>query len=228
MSDAAAVAGITRTNLAGRVLLVLRRGGRLRPDVLLVEAAGGRAVVKDFAPRARLVRATLGRLLVRREVAIHRALAGLPSVPRLHGRLDAYAFVVEHRAGVRISRRRPWIFTQDFVQALRAAVGELHTRGVVHLDLSHRGNVRAALDGSPVLIDFESALRFRAGGPVAALLLPLLRRVDERALAKWQRLVADADAAAVAGPAAERPQPSDSASRAGGASGNGRGASRPM
>jgi hypothetical protein len=59
---------------------------------------------------------------------------------------------------------------------------------VVHLDLRHRSNVRAAPDGSPVLIDFDAALRFRKGGPAERLLLPLLRRIDDRGLAKWDEM----------------------------------------
>ena len=192
MIPAGAVAGITRENLQRRVLVTLRRGSWKSPDVLLVEADGGRAVVKDYAPRARPLRATVGRLLIRRELAIYRALAGLPEIPRLHGRIDGFAFVIEHRGGVRITGRRPWTFSPAFVRALRTAVAGLHARGVVHLDLSHRSNVRAAPDGSPVLIDFESALHFRAGSLASRTLLPLLRKVDERALAKWAKLVAGA------------------------------------
>lgn len=215
MTPAGTAAGITRENLPQRVLVTLRRGSWRSPDVLLVEADGGRAVVKDFAPRARLLRATVGRLLIRREVSIYRALAGLPEIPRLHGRIDAFAFAVEHRGGVRITARRPWTFSPAFVEALGAALAGLHARGVVHLDLSHRSNVRAAPDGSPVLIDFESALRFRAGGLASRTLLPLLRKVDERALAKWAKLVARGGR-----PAGRRGQP-------GGASEGGRGARRP-
>jgi hypothetical protein len=208
-------AGITRENLSQRVLVTLERGSWKSPDVLLVESDRGRAVVKDFAPRARLVRATLGRLLIRRELAIYRALAGLPAVPRIHGRIDRFAFALEHRGGVRITRRRPWTFSPAFVEALRAAVAGLHARGVVHLDLSHRSNVRAAPDGSPVLIDFEASLRFRPGGLAGRTLLPLLRKVDERALAKWAKL-----AAGEGRPGARPDQP-------GGASEGGRGARRP-
>jgi predicted Ser/Thr protein kinase len=186
LTAAKAAAGLTRANLRERTLVTLSRGNWNSPDVLLVESDRGRAVVKDFAPRARLVRATLGRRLVRREVAIYRALAGHAAVPRLFGRLDAYAFVVEHRDGTRFSRRRPWTFSPRFVQELREAIGGLHARGVVHLDLRHRSNVRAAPDGRPVLIDFDSALCFGEGSLASRVLLPLLRRIDDRALAKWQ------------------------------------------
>jgi len=184
------VSGVSRENLSERTLVTLHPGSWNSPDVLLVESDGGRAVVKDFAPRAWLIRETFGRWLIRREARVYGALGGHPAVPRMLGRLDRHALVIEHRAGVRFTRRRPWTFTPGFVRQLRAAVDELHARGVVHLDLSHRSNVRAAPDGSPVLIDFDSAIRFRKGGLGERLLLPLLRRVDQRAVAKWAAAVA--------------------------------------
>ena len=87
MTAAGEVAGLTRANLRERTLVTLSRGNWNSPDVLLVESDRGRAVVKDFAPRARLVRAVFGRWLIRREVKIYRALEGHPAVPRLLGRL---------------------------------------------------------------------------------------------------------------------------------------------
>jgi predicted Ser/Thr protein kinase len=88
----------------------------------------------------------------------------------------------------------------------------MHRRGVVHFDLSHRSNVLVGEDGRPVLIDFASALCLRPGGLAARVLLPLVTGLDRRALAKWRaRLL---------------PQPGAGADAAG-ASGSGRGASRP-
>jgi hypothetical protein len=188
--NAAPPAGLTRANLAERSLICLERGGRFSPDVWLVESSSGRVVVKDFQARGRFVRATLGRWLVRHECRIHRRLAAHPAVPRLLGRVDAHAFALEHRAGVRFSRRRPWTFTSEFGDRLEACVRELHALGVVHLDLRHRSNVRAGLDGSPVLIDFGSALGFRPGSLAQRWLLPLLGLADRRAVRKWRRRLA--------------------------------------
>jgi hypothetical protein len=215
------VAGLTRANLEERTLVTLSRGNWNSPDVLLVESERGRAVVKDFAPRARLVRAVFGRWLIRREVEIYRALEGHPAVPRLLGCLDSLAFAVEHRGGARFSRRRPWTFSPRFVERLREAVDGLHARGVAHLDLRHRGNVRAAPDGRPVLIDFDAALRFRRGSLAGRLLLPLLCRIDDRGLAKWDEMTSRE---AGTGPT----QSPEAALPAGTTSETGRGASRPM
>jgi len=206
--SAAPPPGLTRANLAERSLVCLERGGRLSPDVWLVESEVGRVVVKDFAARGRFVRATLGPWLVRHECRIYRRLEAHPAVPRLLGRLDSLAFAVEHRGGVRFSRRRPWTFSREFGHRLDACVRQLHALGVVHLDLRHRSNVRAGLDGAPVLIDFGSALSFRPGGLAQRLVLPLLGLADRWAVRKWRRRLADYPAAPadVAGGASEGPR----------------------
>ena len=207
------LAGLSRENLAQRTVAVLNRGGYGNPDVLLVRAGEREVVVKDYRPRAGWVRATIGRLVTAREVAIYRVLEGAPAVPRLLGRVDALAFALEYRPGTRISRQLAGVVSPSFVQDLAAAIDDIHARGVVHLDLRHRGNMLMGDDGHPVLIDFATALRFRPGGLGAKLLLPILREVDRAAYRKWRvRLVAqDCDSSGVA------PNASDGA----------RGASRP-
>jgi hypothetical protein len=183
--------GLTRANLLEHTLVCLERGGRLSPDVWLVDSDAGRVVVKDFAARGRCVRATLGPWFVRHECHVYQRLRSHPAVPRLRGRIDALAFAVEHRGGVRISRRQPWTFSPEFGRRLEASVRELHALGVVHLDLRHRSNVRAGLDGAPVLIDFASAVSFRPGGLAARLVLPLLGLADRWAVRKWRRRLSD-------------------------------------
>lgn len=211
-------ADISRANLAERTLVTLSHGSWNSPDVLLVETDQGRAVVKDFSPRATAVRWTLGRWLIRREARVYRALDGHPAVPRLLGRLDALALVVEHRGGARFSRRRPWTFSPEFGRQLREAVEGLHQRGVVHVDLRHRSNVRAGPDGRPVLIDFDSALHFREGGFGRRFLLPFFSLADRYGLRKWSRRLEPRGSAEWAqAPGSEAPAASD----------GGRGASRP-
>lgn len=182
----ALAAPIDRARLADGTAQVLNRGNRGNPDVLLVEDGGRQIVVKDFAPRGPLVRATIGRFLIAREVAAYRWLDGHPSVPRFLGFLDPLAFALEFRSGQRVSRRLLREVGPGFIDALGAAVEGLHRRGLVHLDLGHRGNVLVDERGDPVLLDFASALWFRPGGLAARLLLPLLARYDRRAVAKYR------------------------------------------
>lgn len=206
-----AEAALTRAGLAQRRLVRLERGGRLSPDVWLVEAERGPVVVKDFAERGAFVRAVLAPWFVGHESRIYRKLQAHPAVPRWLGRIDRLAFAVEHRGGVRFSRRQPWTFSPEFGRRLDACVRELHALGVVHLDLRHRSNVRAGLDGEPVLIDFASAVGFRPGSFAARRLLPLLAIADRAAVAKWRRRIARysegaANAASATGAASEGPR----------------------
>jgi hypothetical protein len=203
---------VTRVELPWRTRQLLHRGGARNPDVLLVDGDAGPLVVKDFAPRGRLVRATLGRWLTAREMRAYERLAGHRSVPRLLGRVDALAFAVEYRPGRRMSRRLAGALPEGFADRLEAAVAEMHARGVFHLDLRHRSNVLADERGDPVLIDFASALLVPSRGPLARLVRRWLGRIDRRAVEKWRQRIEP-----------ERP----GAGSASASSGERRGASRP-
>jgi serine/threonine protein kinase len=184
--------GIARADLARRTREVLHRGRARNPDVLLVEAPDGRSVVvKDFAPRGALVRATVGRWLVARELRAYRALAGHPAVPRLLGRIDALSFAVEYRPGRRMSRRLAGTLAPGFVAKLADAVRAMHARGIAHLDLRHRSNVLVDARGDPVLVDFASAVRL----PRCALLARAFERLDWRGVEKWRQRLEPASGA---------------------------------
>jgi serine/threonine protein kinase len=200
---------VTRASLCHEAVQILNRGSRRNPDVLLVPGPSGPVVVKDWAPRGPWVRRWLAPWLGRREERAYQALRGHPAVPRLLGRIDELALVIEYRPGRRMGRSLAGEVPPGFVDALASAVDGMHARGVAHLDLRHRSNVLADAAGRPVLIDFGSAVCLRPGGLAARLLLPPLAWIDRRALEKWRvRLEPPAQAAA-------------------GASGGGGGASRP-
>jgi hypothetical protein len=184
----APVQGLTRANLSERTVVKLRQGRWESPDVLLVDSDDGPVVVKDFSPRSPVIANSFGRWLIGRERRALEVLSGHPSVPRLLGSIDSLALVLEHRGGVRFTRRRPWTFTPEFDRRLHLAVSGLHDRGVVHLDLRHRSNVRADLDGRPVLIDFDSAMTFRHGSWAARWVMPWLAGFDLSCLRKFEPL----------------------------------------
>ena len=138
----------------------LHRGGRGNADVLLVRHAGKQFVVKDFAPRAWLLRSTFGRWSIGREWRAYRALDGIDAVPRLLGLVDPLALAIEYRPGSLLSRSLAGVLPADFLGELRGAVAAMHARGVVHLDLRHRSNILATPEGHPVLIDFASSAEY--------------------------------------------------------------------
>jgi predicted Ser/Thr protein kinase len=180
-------AGLTRGELGERTRSVLHRGGWGNPDVLLVECRDGRlVVVKDYAARSRWVRSGLGARLLAREEKAYGRLEGIAAVPRLLGRLDGMALVIEYRPGVLLSRSLRGSLPTGFMGELERAVVEMHRRGVVHLDLRHRSNVLAGEDGRPVLIDFASAQCLDPSTRRGRMLVSLLGRIDRGALEKWR------------------------------------------
>lgn len=182
---------LARGDLASRTLEVLHRGNWANPDVLLVKLRSGhRVVVKDYGSRSRFVKTLYGRWVTGREVKAYRILAGLPAVPAFLGCLDPLAFALEYRPGTHMSRSLAGRLPEGFISELRAAVRDMHTRGVVHLDLRHRSNLLADSDGHPVLIDFGSALFLRPGSLLSRILSPILARIDWSAVRKWEVRVA--------------------------------------
>ncbi len=184
MAGAETGLAVSRPQVGPATVEVLNRGGWANPDVLLLELADGRrVVVKDYRPRGLLLRSTFGRWVLHREARAYRKLAGVRGVPVLLGQVDSLALVIEYRPGRILSRSLAGELPEGFVAELHEMVGEMHARGVVHLDLRHRSNVLAGHDGHPVLIDFASAVFARPNGVVARC----LRRVDALALRKWTR-----------------------------------------
>ena len=194
---------------------MLSRGARFQADVLLLETDAGPLVVKDFRGRGRLLAWTIGRWLCAREVRAYRRLEGVTVVPRLIGRVDAYAFALEYRPGELLSRSLRGRLPERFMAELDDGVRAIHARGVVHLDLRHRSNVLGGADGHPVVLDFASALCAPRRGRIARWLVGLLARFDRRAVEKWRSRI--------------EPLQSDSLDDPSGtASAGARGASRPM
>lgn len=178
--------GVDRSALAHSTERILNRGRWGNPDVLLVRTEGGLVVVKDFAPRRVWIRYGLGRWLLGREARAYLRLEGLPGVPRLLGRIDPDALVLEYRPGVLLSRSLAGKLPRPFLSELEAAVAAMHRRGVVHLDLRHRSNILAGEDGHPVVLDFASAILLDPASVLGRIGLVLLAWIDLRALRKWR------------------------------------------
>ncbi len=161
----------------------LARPAWYKPALRPLEFRGIQLLVKDFRPCPWPWRLTWGRLMVARECAIYEALAGLPGIPRFLGRLDADAIVVERVPGRDLSHYRKGTLPAGFVDRLEAIVRGLHERGVVHLDLRQRRNILVEAGGTPVIVDFASALRL----PKGSGLLRALSATDRSGVAKLRR-----------------------------------------
>ncbi len=183
-------AGLARETLPRYLARPLRAGGGSRPALLLVEDQGRRAVVKDYAGSGWLLRRLVGPWLIGREARIYRALAGTPGVPRLLGRLDRQALVLEHIPGRSCAEFPDGALPAAFFDRLLEVVRGIHDRGVVHCDIKNRSNIVVGDDGWPYIVDFASAFS-REGrlGPVRRFLFERFRLDDLRGVIKARLFV---------------------------------------
>lgn len=141
---------------------VLNEGRWANARLYLVNQGGERWVVKDFAPRPWLVRATAGRLLIRRELEALRRLQAIPGVPRNPFRLDAYALGYRFVDGATLARTTFDARHAGFFTALERLMQQVHAVGnLVHLDARNSRNILVTEDAQPVLIDLQSHLSTR-------------------------------------------------------------------
>lgn len=116
-------------------------------------------MVKDYGRYRRTLLSPIARLMVRHEARMLRQLQGWRHAPALLGTLGGLALGMEFIPGDTLSAST--VVGQEVFQQLQQALRRLHAFGITHNDL-HGTNVVVSA-GVPVLIDFTSAWRFRAG-----------------------------------------------------------------
>lgn len=153
--------------------------------VSLRDTAAGPVVVKQAMGRGLAL--WLRRAMLRREHAAYRRLDGVPGVPRCLGMEADGSLLLEYvesepfRETVAALRDRERFFSE-----LLRSILAVHAAGVAHADLKRRGNILISPDGSPVLLDFGSAvLRSARGGWLNGW---LFRQVCQMDLNAWVKL----------------------------------------
>lgn len=155
----------------------LIRGNRFgKPDLNQVRVGERVLMVKDVQKRSLFFRWTIGLWLIQNEWKVYSRLTGIEGIPRAIARIDRFAFVTEYISGspIRRGEELPPSFFADLAKVLR----EIHSRGVVHLDLRHKGNILVSEEGKPFMIDFNSSFSFGEKGLLRRFLFPVLRWVD--------------------------------------------------
>ncbi len=174
-----------REDLKRSICLVNGRAGK--PDLNQVEVEGRSLMVKDVRRKNFFLRWTLGLWLIHKEWKIYSRLTGMKGVPQPVERIDRFAFAMEFIPGRSILRGDP--LPSSFFSDLERVLGEVHGRGVVHLDLRHKGNILVSEKGEPFLIDFNSSFAFKEKGFLRRYLFPLLRWVDYGGLLKLKERI---------------------------------------
>jgi len=178
---------VKREDFEQRVISCVKGKALGKPDLIQVEVDGRSLMVKDVKKRSFLLRWTLGIWLIQKEWKIYSRLKGMKGIPQPIERIDRFAFAMEFIPGRPLSRREalPSSFFSDLEQVLR----EVHGRGVVHLDVRHKGNVLFSERGEPFLIDFNSSFAFKEKGFFRRYLFPVLRWVDDGGLLKLKERI---------------------------------------
>jgi len=165
----------------------LVKGSFGKPDLSRVEVEGRTLMVKDVWGKNLFFRWTLGLWLIHKEWKIYSRLKGVQGVPWAIDRIDRFAFTMEFVPGRPIQRGEA--LPPSFFSHLKEVLGEIHKRGVVHLDLRHKGNILISERGEPFLIDFNSSFYFKEKGFFRRLLFSILRWVDYGGLLKLKQRV---------------------------------------
>lgn len=172
---------MTRKEIEKNSVCLVR--GRLgKPDLNRVSLNGQTFMVKDVRRRNFFFRWSLGLWLIQKEWKIYCRLKGVKGIPQPIERIDCFAFAMEYVSGRAINRNEA--LSASFFSELDQVLRDVHSRGVVHLDLRHKGNILVTDDGKPVLIDFNSSFSFNPKGILHRFFFPMLRWVDYGGLLK--------------------------------------------
>ena len=167
--------------------ICVTRGSFGKPDLNQVKVEGRSVMVKDVRGKSFFLRWTLGLWLIDKEWKVYSRLAGLKGIPQPVARIDRFAFAMEYIPGRSILRGEP--LPLSFFSALEGVLREVHGKGVVHMDLRHKGNILVSEKGEPFLIDFNSSFAFKENGLLRRYLFPLLRWVDYGGLLKLKKRI---------------------------------------
>ena len=158
-----------------------------KPDLNRVKVGDRILMVKDVKNRNFFFRWTLGLWLIQKEWKVYSGLNGIEGIPRAVESIDRFAFTIEYVPGVPL--RRDEGLPPSFFSDLERVLQEVHSRGIVHLDLLHKGNILISQEGKPYIIDFNSSFSFGERGFLRRFLFPGLRWVDYGGLLKLKERV---------------------------------------
>jgi hypothetical protein len=154
-------AAFSRADLPSAQRELLRDGRFANARVERVHIGGADWIFKDFSSRAFIVRHTVGRFLLGREVRALQRLQGIAGIPDRAFRVDAFAMAARFVPGRTLARVDGAQVTTPYLVALENLLQQVHARGLVHLDTRGGGNLLMLPDGAPGIIDFHAALSTR-------------------------------------------------------------------
>ena len=168
-----------------------RTGQGTRPDVLLIEVDGKRAILKDQNACDRWFAMLIGPLLCWREARALQRLKAISGVPQLLTKPDARSLLMEYvdvEQAIKTQQAQDW---QAWFNKLEELIQRMHKAGIAHGDLRSPGNVLIDKQGNPVLVDFVASSGQGAGWNIIAnTIFHGLCAVDESAVVKLKSIIA--------------------------------------
>jgi hypothetical protein len=151
---------------------------------------------KDYGGRSFLVRNTLGRWLIGREVRALTAARGVPGLVVLVGRIGPYALATRWIDGAEPISRRGGSLAPELFERVSGLLDALHSRGVALGDFHHR-DLLVSEDGAPHVTDLATALVLGdRPGRLRRALFDRWRDQDRVALARMRARYTGGDPAA--------------------------------
>ncbi len=149
----------------------------MKPDILIIEREQQFLAAKDFRSKGWVTRNLWGPLNLMYEKFILSKLDGIAQIPRIIGLEDYNCLLISRINGDEIKKSRHLLSENFFDQLLKIA-DDLHSRGVLHLDLGHKSNIMVDHHGNPAIIDFNCSL-YLPPNTIFRPLIRLLSMVDQ-------------------------------------------------
>lgn len=135
-----------------------REGGGSRPDVLLIEINGQKAILKDQGAADFMFAYLIGPILTWRESKALKKLVSVTCIPNLLCQPSSRSILMSYHESEQITRLQD--ITPDwpvFFAKLSSAISEIHLAGVAHNDLRNPSNTLITPNGEPILVDLVAA-----------------------------------------------------------------------
>ncbi|MBF0516238.1 MAG: hypothetical protein HQK97_03830 [Nitrospirae bacterium] len=131
-------------------------------NVLYRNSGGVRYVLKlsDFRFILGVLLRPLAVFFSRREYDIYKRVNGIEGIPPLGPRFGLRGYLHHFAEGTTLHEFKGQL-PEDFFDALRAIIDQIHQRRIFYLDLNKLGNIIVGQDMRPYLIDFQVSIYFR-------------------------------------------------------------------
>lgn len=164
-------------NPSPKALILQQANSSLKASVYCIKQEGILVVVKDYSHANALLRFSVCKILLHREVTALRHLQGITGVPKFEGLHGQHGFKMEFISGHHPSIKKEPYYS-DICLQLKQYIKNLHQRGVTHNDL-HPKNFIVDTKGKLFIIDYASAhIKYERSNFIARFLHKQLKVMD--------------------------------------------------